>query len=467
MTCLAALDTSYTAVFLNGMKGAVLSRSGVDCNHGACDEQMCQSERWCRLGKLDARNTSFCYEGICTAPGDPGCSGPCCAEFFGDKRTCEDDFDTSCVIPDLGESMRTQEAIGDDSVHLANAVSSYRNFSDGAGEATVSSLPPPRASLVWEPSSWCRQGRKSHDPGIACDGDTNNTRRIPMSKAPSPGNPDHVHVAYASSLRSFFSLMNSVISLISGIFRPEHCTVHLVVGNSDWYAAKKIIARMRQFLRPTHSLPSVVLHALRPVRFNLLSLLKSCQRCRGDLVVAQNFVRFYLHEYLPEVDRVIWLDTDTLIRADVRALHEMRFDSVVAAAPDHTLRQLSDLAEIDHRLRSMLGRANSSSTLGMFNPGVFVIDLFKWKSLEITGKLEAWINSHIVKNLFKVGFTQPALNIVFFDSYHVLGQEWNVQNPKANSDETQAGNILHWSGRRKPWHRLPRGTGLSIGSSAS
>lgn len=60
------------------------------------------------------------------------------------------------------------------------------------------------------------------------------------------------------------------------------------------------------------------------------------------------------------------------------------------------------------------------------------------------------------KPLFGLG-TQPILNNVFYQSYGMLDQRWNIVglggNPTIARDKLKGGYVLHWNGKLKPWSK--------------
>ncbi|MGH8065689.1 MAG: glycosyltransferase [Candidatus Entotheonellia bacterium] len=180
----------------------------------------------------------------------------------------------------------------------------------------------------------------------------------------------------------------------------------------------------------------------------------------GRLSNLMNYTRFYLHQVLPDLDKIIYLDADVIVQGDIVELwSRAKLDQhIIACIPSAVgsydymgsfYRDAASLAHIDHDER-------------FFNAGVYVTRLQGWEEQRILSQLEHWMVLHKndPKGFFELG-TQPLLNLVFYQDYEHLPPEWNVtglgdQGPATLAKTTlEAAKILHWKGSHKPW--LPNG----------
>eukprot|EP00927_Polykrikos_kofoidii_P042463 TRINITY_DN36434_c0_g1_i1.p1 TRINITY_DN36434_c0_g1~~TRINITY_DN36434_c0_g1_i1.p1 ORF type:complete len:1416 (-),score=212.89 TRINITY_DN36434_c0_g1_i1:185-3967(-) len=432
--------------------------------------------RWCRFGSAD-RRARLCCEPTCVRCGGEFCRGRCCGgRIRSSGQLCETEFDMACTLPQ-------------------GAVLEQRSLappSPGDSNVTIGIPPPPPFVDVqrWEPIYWCRKGVKSADrkyccksncmtcntpdcvgdccgtvmdrSGDICKDDSSTECLMPSNETmeawkDAGGDLEHVQVAFSSNVDMFFGLLSSMVSLSIHLSQPQKCTIHLIVNHSDHYAARRLVTRFRSVLRATQPVPGVTLQALRSPSDQTQGLTNMCPSGRNELVCPENMARFYLHKYLPDVKRVIWLDVDTLVQADTRELYKMHMNFALAATLDWNYPYLSDILFVaDYRVRTVV---EMGTRQGMFNAGVMVLDLDLWRRLNIPEKLEAWMESHRERSLLRVGITQPVLNLVFLDQYDLIESAWNVQSVGEVGDAYGFGpsaKILHWSGGTKPWHRLGR-----------
>jgi len=235
---------------------------------------------------------------------------------------------------------------------------------------------------------------------------------------------EDVHVVYASDSKNFPGLFVSMLSLSRHLKLPEQCTIHVIVPDKDKEQLTEFIRCFRDELKGWRR-PGVKIHRLETQSLDVSRYVQSnAVFGRPDLANSQAFVRFYLLEYMPGIPRVIWLDTDTVIKTDIAALYGVPMKHALAAAPDvkmlPTLQSIIESAPlvVSSRLRKHIRSPNSV----YFSTGVLVFDLFKWRAKPwLPGALENWTAR-------ASGFLvdQLALNLQFQHGYDELDWRWNV-----------------------------------------
>ena len=113
---------------------------------------------------------------------------------------------------------------------------------------------------------------------------------------------------------------------------------------------------------------------------------------RRELLSPFNFAAYYLPHVLA-VDRILYLDTDTVVRTDVTVLDEVDFGGHAAAAVEDCSQMLIKYVNFDilgrylrkpqpkHRKHvSLIARNNTC----VFNRGVVLFDAAKWRTLGLT-----------------------------------------------------------------------------------
>jgi lipopolysaccharide biosynthesis glycosyltransferase len=161
--------------------------------------------------------------------------------------------------------------------------------------------------------------------------------------------------------------------------------------------------------------------------------------------------KFRLPELLPELDRVLYLDCDVIVRADLGALFATPLDGAcLGACRDIGVLWNSRMSEIDP----------------YFNSGVLLLDLERMRRDGATRRLIA------VKRVSRDGFMdQDCLNAVFAGSVQLLDPRWNclwVSTQYRNigveslnevlgtdyatlDDYRGAAGVLHYTTAYKPW----------------
>lgn len=183
------------------------------------------------------------------------------------------------------------------------------------------------------------------------------------------------------------------------------------------------------------------------------------------------FTRFMMGEMLPQCDRVIYLDSDTIILRSLEHLYDVDLQGkCLAAAIDpiiHDVRSsgtFESTATTESYLNEHAGKKLSSRSY--FNIGVILIDLAIWRASKIKEQLQ-FPNSAFSD--------QDALNEVIGDDFIRLDERWNTFANYCAQDTIPFGEgspewvdiltkwhtdpwIVHFAGLCKPWKDHDRRT---------
>lgn len=175
-----------------------------------------------------------------------------------------------------------------------------------------------------------------------------------------------------------------------------------------------------------------------------------------DQITKEMWYRIYLPELLPEVERVLYLDGDTLALDSLRPLWETELGSHLVGAVTNVLMPWPEAQ----------GRPAELGLPGpeaYFNSGVLLLNLSQMRADAITDELLDFARSNDL-----VYPDQDALNAVMASRRLVLHPRWNCMNATLthsssqgvfDPDELEAARrrpgIRHFEGGglNKPWHR--------------
>lgn len=150
------------------------------------------------------------------------------------------------------------------------------------------------------------------------------------------------------------------------------------------------------------------------------------------------YARLFLPQTLLHLDRVIWLDADTLVLSDLVPLWETNLEgALIAAVPDDFI----DAEEI----------AATGSRKGAYcNSGVMVVDLARWRRDGLqTQALELMTRPDLICE------DQSVLNRLCVGQIKLLDARWNFHAGRfaeyMPAQRRVAPAILHYCGARKPW----------------
>jgi len=184
-----------------------------------------------------------------------------------------------------------------------------------------------------------------------------------------------------------------------------------------------------------------------------------------------NFSRNAAPEFLRKlnVDKVIYLDADTIVQADVADLWNKRFEEGkhVMISQDCTVGKKDEFNTesvlVQHIYKSAGQRHNCH-----FNSGVLVLDLVALEKFKLSSRIADVIKEHSrgPLRLWETGWQQPPFVLAVYNQIQALDREWNLarlgagfcgsdKNGRFSEAVLRRAHILHWSGARKPW--LPNG----------
>lgn len=161
----------------------------------------------------------------------------------------------------------------------------------------------------------------------------------------------------------------------------------------------------------------------------------------GYLSVAANY-RLLAPYFVPE-PRVLYLDSDVVVRRDLQGVFETDLAGyAVAAVADASFPTLGDSIE-NWREQGL------DPDRPYFNSGVLLIDLERWRADGTANALLANLREHAAAYRFH---DQDALNAVLQGRWLALGGGWNVQlgSPREHVVPAEAG-VLHFTTQYKPW----------------
>lgn len=149
----------------------------------------------------------------------------------------------------------------------------------------------------------------------------------------------------------------------------------------------------------------------------------------------ETFFRYYVTEVLPELDRVLWLDADILVRGSIKELYNTDFEG----------KSFAGVWDIT---------SNPSERLGLedyINVGILLINANKLKK---TGRIAEFWKLVASPDYAADLPDQDALNIVFNKDIKIVDIIWNtfLYVPEEHADKLiERSIIIHYISKYKPW----------------
>lgn len=177
-------------------------------------------------------------------------------------------------------------------------------------------------------------------------------------------------------------------------------------------------------------------------------------RFHDNLTIA-TFYRFLIADLLPrDVDRVLYLDCDILVRGDISELYDTDLTGVaVAACPEHN----GKIGEVQPvHIVGWCNRLGYNSDYGYFNAGVLLINLAYWREHNVGNLLIEYLKKNYEKCFL---LDQDVLNYVLHKEKVDLPYKYNVlvhclfeDIIKYNAPYLQENPVIvHYSVVCKPW----------------
>ena len=171
--------------------------------------------------------------------------------------------------------------------------------------------------------------------------------------------------------------------------------------------------------------------------FKICPLLKDTDENHKDYhVTLPGYFRFKLPELLPNLDKILYLDCDVIIRSSLDELFLVDLKDKSAAMVE------------DVDASKELERLNVKH---YYNSGIMLINLDYWRKNNIQEKLFDYVKNNSDRIVWQ---DQDVINAVLSDSIKPIENKWNYQYflyEKIEPKELNDCVILHLAGRFKPW----------------
>jgi len=174
-----------------------------------------------------------------------------------------------------------------------------------------------------------------------------------------------------------------------------------------------------------------------------------------------NFGRFALAKVLPSSSQVaVCLDVDTLVVGDIVELAQGAMQSFPKASvmmsdrPPYN-KQTMEIA-IANKTYADLHIQKELRNSTMFNAGMMVINLPRWRSGEALGRMLKWMSLSTSRHLF-FGGNQAAIDMGLLgtEDLGVLSWQWHCFNlSHLTRDSVGQCKMFHFSGAAKPWSSM-------------
>ncbi|XP_024362409.1 uncharacterized protein [Physcomitrium patens] len=293
---------------------------------------------------------------------------------------------------------------------------------------------------------------------------------------------EDIHVFVCTDEADLRPLAVLINSSMANCPHPERLFYHLVMPHNQRNAAKRL----------KHLLPKARIEMaekyidIREVEEHIT--FRNDTGARKELVSPYNFLPFYLPKTYSEIRRIIYLDSDIVVKGNLEVLNDVDLEGHSVAAIEDCSQRFQvyfDFAQLDEIQKrqgpdrpSWLPDEPFNKSACVFNRGVLVIDTKEWIDQNITKAIVWWMDEFRKadkKALYKAGMSQPPFLLALYGKHKVLDETWNVRGlgrPNLSDMEriyykkgwnytferipfmspfADEANILHFNGKYKPW----------------
>ncbi|XP_008784292.1 probable galacturonosyltransferase 9 [Phoenix dactylifera] len=174
---------------------------------------------------------------------------------------------------------------------------------------------------------------------------------------------------------------------------------------------------------------------------------------RRDLSLL-HYLRFYLPEMYPSLQRVVFLEDDVVVQKDLAGLWRVDLDGKANGAVEMCFggfRRYSRYMNFSHPVI----RERFSPRACAWAYGVNVFDLDAWRRERSTEKFHEYQDLNEDGIIWNPGTVLPAGLMTFYTTTKPLEKSWHVTglgyNPSISLDEIRNAAVIHFNGHMKPW----------------
>jgi len=220
---------------------------------------------------------------------------------------------------------------------------------------------------------------------------------------------DHTYVCYVADKNVESSLWISIYSLVEHVNNENEYTIFIIDAGLTPYFIDRLLNTYStkshieiQFIRADHDL----IHDIPPPR--------NVGRAVYHKLIIPDFIPY-------QVNKLVYLDTDTLVLTDIRSLYRHNVsNNVLLGVQEYPAPLISQTKSIT----GLLDIIDFPDERYYYNSGVLVIDLDRWRETNVTRRSIRLLLDHYDRLTVD---DQDALNGTIIDEWGTLAPSWNAQ----------------------------------------
>ncbi|XP_068651149.1 probable galacturonosyltransferase 6 [Aristolochia californica] len=171
-----------------------------------------------------------------------------------------------------------------------------------------------------------------------------------------------------------------------------------------------------------------------------------------------NYLRFYLPELFPKLNKIVLLDHDVVVQRDLGGLWEVDMKGNVNGAVETCGNQEFDLfpwMDVFINFSDPIAAKNFKAKACTWAFGMNMFNLQEWRRQDLTSVYHKWSELGKKRQLWKAG-SLPLGLVTFYNHTLVLDRRWHLQGlgvaeSGIGRSEIERAAVIHYNGQLKPW----------------
>lgn len=161
-----------------------------------------------------------------------------------------------------------------------------------------------------------------------------------------------------------------------------------------------------------------------------------------DYYSKTTYYRFFISEMFPELNKAVYIDSDTVVRGDIGCLFDSELgDKWVGACHEQAMVQVDTYGTYCERVVGV-------SRHNFFNAGVMLINCKRFREKNVLASFTSLLKEYN----FVVTQDEDYLNLICKDHVLWLDSRWNTEIFGEIPYDISEAHILHYIMTSKPWH---------------
>ena len=160
-----------------------------------------------------------------------------------------------------------------------------------------------------------------------------------------------------------------------------------------------------------------------------------------DYYSKETYYRIFIPNLFPQYEKVLYLDCDITVLADVSELYNTQIHGYYVGAVQEEVMQTFEV------FGNYVEKADGINRKNYFNAGILLINCRRWRNKLIAERFVDLLNRY----KFRVVQDEDYLNVLCKDNIKWLSLGWNKTSYKNEAFDDKDLKIIHWKINWRPW----------------